>query len=324
MFAFTARISWERSMTPQIFSSPEAHLAAVSDSNLRVALMLRKVRAPWTISSLALPDLTAQWCQGGGCSVTEGAVNSGAGVIFMPTQNARAMRLNGRRFDAQTIRLQFPGDEISLSSTEPHGWFRMSIPDSVLAQWIGAGTMAKAPSSCFLRLPRERAEVLQHALAQLGSIVQREHGALESAPAVKTTARKLTDLVRDAIVGWRTDTSLPGRQTIPRRRIVRIVMDSIEARDGEYLTVADLAKAAGVSERTLRAAFKDYFGMGPSQYLKLRTLNLIHKALQNADPSVTTVAGVATQFGVWELGRLAQNYRLLFGELPSETLRSVH
>jgi len=311
-------------MSTQIFSSAEAHLAAVTDSNLRVALMLRKVRAPWTISSLALPDLTAQWCQGGGCSVTEGTVTPGAAVIFVPTQNARAMRLNGRRFDAQTIRLQLPGDEISLSSTEPHGWFRLSIPESVLAEWIGAGKMVRAPSSCFLRVPKERAEVLQRALAQLGSIVQREHGALESAAAVKTTARKLTDLVREAIRDRPTDTTLLGRQSIPRWRIVRAVMESIEGLDREYLTVTDLATAAGVSERTLRAAFQDYFGIGPVQFLRLRTLNQVRAALRNSDPALTTVTEVATRFGVWELGRLARDYRLLFGELPSATLRSAH
>jgi AraC family ethanolamine operon transcriptional activator len=100
-------------------------------------------------------------------------------------------------------------------------------------------------------------------------------------------------------------------------------MDSIDRRDGEYLTVTDLASTAGVSERTLRAAFQEYFGMGPVRYLKLRTLNLIRKALQNADPATTTVTGAATQFGVWELGRLARDYQRLFGELPSETLRNA-
>jgi transcriptional regulator GlxA family with amidase domain len=253
--------------------------------------------------------------------VTEGAVAPGTGVIFVPTENARTLRLNGRRFDAQTIWLQLPGDEISLSSTEPHGWFKVSMASTVLARWIGAETMVREPSSCFLQLPRERADTLQRALTHLGSIVQREHGALESAAAIKTTARKLTDLVREAIGSPPADTTLPGRQAIPRRRIIQAVTESIARQDGEYLTVTDLAAAAGVSERTLRAAFQDYFGMGPLTYLKLRTLNLVHKALQGADPSVTTVTGVATQFGVWELGRLAHSYRQLFGELPSETLR---
>ena len=112
-----------------------------------------------------------------------------------------------------------------------------------------------------------------------------------------------------------------GRQWIPRTQIIRAAMDFIDPRNGEYITVADLASAAGVSERTLRAAFQESFGMGPARYLKLRTLHLIRNTLRNSDPSLTTVTGVASGFGVWELGRMAHDYQFLFGELPSETLR---
>jgi transcriptional regulator GlxA family with amidase domain len=101
-------------------------------------------------------------------------------------------------------------------------------------------------------------------------------------------------------------------------------MDCIDSRDGDYLTVPDLAAAAGVSERTLRDAFQAYFGMGPVQYLRVRTLNLARRALQRSDPALTTVTDVAMQFGVWELGRFAHRYELLFGELPSDTLRRRH
>ena len=242
-------------------------------------------------------------------------------MLFVPTRNVRVMRMNGCRFDAQTFRLHMPGDEICLASTDWHGWFSMFIPHQVFAEWSGTGTTAIAPSSRFIRVPWERAEAFQRVVAQLGSIVQREPTAFESSAALHTTARKLTELVQEAVLGQPTTTTQAGRQSIPRRQIFRVVMDFIDRRDGEYLTVADLATAAGVSERTLREAFQEYFGMGPARYLKLRTLNLIRKALQNADPSMSTVTRVATQFGVWDLGRMAHNYQLLFGEFPSETLR---
>jgi len=158
----------------------------------------------------------------------------------------------------------------------------------------------------------------------LVSIDQGVPGALESTGAVDTPARKLMESVREALWGQPVPTTQAGRQSIPRRQVVRAVMDTIAQRDGEYLTVADLATAAGVSERTLRAVFQEYFGMGPVQYLKLRTLNLIRKELKTADPSATTVTQVATRFGVWELGRLARDYQGLFGERPSETLRHAH
>ncbi len=61
--------------------------------------------------------------------------------------------------------------------------------------------------------------------------------------------------------------------------------------------------------------------MGPIRFLSLRRMHLVHRALQQADPSTTTVTRLATDHGFWELGRFAVVYRALFGESPSESLR---
>jgi AraC family ethanolamine operon transcriptional activator len=307
-------------MPTQTYPSLEAHAAAVQNHNLR-ATLLGKASAPWTMSRLTLPNSRVQWGQAGGANLVEGFVSPGGVSIFLPTQNAHLIRFNGRRFDTQTLRFQIPGDEICLSSTGWHGWFSMFIPYEVLAAWNRTDATAVASSSSFIRLPSDRAETFQRVVAQLGSIVQRAPGALESSAAAKTTAHKLAESVREALWDKPAATPQPGRRSVPRRHIIRAAMDCVDQHDCEHLTVSELATAAGVSERTLRAAFQEYFGVGPVGYLKRRTLNLVRKTLQNADPSVATVTQVATQFGVWELGRFAQDYRLLFGELPSATLR---
>ena len=311
-------------MSTRTFSSPEAYVAGIGNANLRVSLTLRKSQVPWMFSSLDLPHLRLQWGQGGGCTLTEGAVVREGGVILFPTQNAEAMRMNGHQFDAQTFRLQLQGDELSLASTEPHRWFSLSIPGDLLADWSGADVTGRTLSSRFFQISKVRAETFRRAVTHLGLIVQRSPDALESSAAVKVTARKLTDLVRESIWGMPNAATPHGRQSIPRSQIVRVVMDSIDGQDREFVTVPDLASAAGVSERTLRAAFHEYFGIGPVQFLRLRTLNQVREVLRKSDPALTTVTEVATRFGVWELGRLARDYRLLFGELPSATLRSEH
>ena len=108
---------------------------------------------------------------------------------------------------------------------------------------------------------------------------------------------------------------------IPPKDIIRKAMDFVDQHDHEYLVVGDLATAAGTSERTLRRTFQDYFSVGSVRYLNLRTLHQVRRALKTADPSITSVTKTATQFGVWEFGRFARDYRFLFKELPSETLR---
>ena len=86
-----------------------------------------------------------------------------------------------------------------------------------------------------------------------------------------------------------------------------------------YLT--EICAAIGVAERTLRAVCEEHLGMGPIRFLSLRRLHLVHRALRQADGSMTTVTRVATDHGFWELGRFSVAYRVMFGESPSETLR---
>ena len=91
----------------------------------------------------------------------------------------------------------------------------------------------------------------------------------------------------------------------------------------EPVSMADLSRTAGVSERTLRAAFHDVLGVSPKQYVIRQRLCAAHHALATADPQTTTVTDVATAYGFYELGRFAGRYRAFFGEQPSRTLHHV-
>ena len=68
-------------------------------------------------------------------------------------------------------------------------------------------------------------------------------------------------------------------------------------------------------------AFKNTSASPLNRYLTLRRMNFARRALQKADPAVTCVTDVATEFGFWELGRFAVAYKLAFGKSPSMTLR---
>ena len=59
--------------------------------------------------------------------------------------------------------------------------------------------------------------------------------------------------------------------------------------------------------------------MGPKRFLMLRRMHLARRALREAAADAT-VTDIATEFGFWELGRFAVEYKALFGESPSDTL----
>ena len=87
------------------------------------------------------------------------------------------------------------------------------------------------------------------------------------------------------------------------------------------LRVAEICAALGVSDRMLRSLCAEQLGVSPRTYLRLRRMQQLYRALRSGDPDAASVAEVARRCGVRSLGRFAADYRALYGELPSATLR---
>jgi len=106
-----------------------------------------------------------------------------------------------------------------------------------------------------------------------------------------------------------------------RAKLVRRFEQVADAQGAERRSVAELALGLGVSRRTLELAFRDYMGLSPARYLVVLRLNAVHRELLNACEDNQRVADLAAQHGIAHLGRFASDYRQMFGELPSQTLR---
>ena len=85
---------------------------------------------------------------------------------------------------------------------------------------------------------------------------------------------------------------------------------------------ADLARATGVSARALQRSFERSDLPSPMTYLRQVRLHRVHAELAANSPDSATVTTVAGRWGFVHLGRFASQYRQLFGETPSETLRA--
>jgi len=83
----------------------------------------------------------------------------------------------------------------------------------------------------------------------------------------------------------------------------------------------DLAEAAGISPSTLLRIFNTHHGLSPMQYVKLFRLEAVRRSLLNSDPLNGTVSDAASEYGFRQLGRFSAEYRKVYGELPSVTLR---
>lgn len=108
----------------------------------------------------------------------------------------------------------------------------------------------------------------------------------------------------------------------PAHRAIRMACDFIDRNLADPITVDDIARAAGVSVRTIQNLFAQQLGQTPTNYLKNQRLERARSDLADArGDSRLTVTDVATRWGFSHLGRFSTTYRRRFGESPSQTLR---
>ena len=109
------------------------------------------------------------------------------------------------------------------------------------------------------------------------------------------------------------------RRAINRAQILSRVLDLIWSTGEQPLRIDDLCRAAGVSERTLRNVFHRHFGIGPHEFLTITRLNRVRAAIHAARPG-ETISSICANHAIWDFGRFADQYRRLFGVLPSQNL----
>ena len=124
-----------------------------------------------------------------------------------------------------------------------------------------------------------------------------------------------------AVVRLLAGATQPQTPVLLMDRAIRMTQQHVDSRPFAALRVTDLCRRIGVSERTLRHAFRDRLGMTPKAYVRDRRLNLVRNALCDADASVARIGEIANRCEFWHMGQFAADYRRLFGELPSETLQ---
>ncbi|BBY48098.1 AraC family transcriptional regulator [Mycolicibacterium arabiense] len=111
--------------------------------------------------------------------------------------------------------------------------------------------------------------------------------------------------------------------TSAARSAVEHAIDLMRCYPETAWTTAQLARDAGVSPRALQKAFARAGELPPMSYLREVRLHRVRCELVDASErgAAASVTTVATRWGFVHLGRFAQQYRQLFGESPSQTLR---
>jgi AraC family ethanolamine operon transcriptional activator len=106
-----------------------------------------------------------------------------------------------------------------------------------------------------------------------------------------------------------------------RKKLVNRACELMLAHADEPLSILEVCSHVGTSRRKLNYCFQDVLGTTPIKYLRSLRLNGVRRALRHASVE-DSVQDLAARWGFWHLSQFAQDYKRLFGELPSATLRS--
>lgn len=204
---------------------------------------------------------------------------------------------------------------IPLDQLEEEAKFRqVSLPER-----LDRIVVSRVASATFERLDSVIREALDLVVNEPGSLDVPEvrRGVERTMSHAFLLAMGATDAAQGALQG-----SAASRRAASARRtkVLRLAEEFIEARAGSPVYLAELCAVTGVSERTLRYAFEWRFGMSPIAYLRTRRLCGVREDLLRARGTDTVVKQIAHRWGYWHCGRLAAEYRELFGEAPSETM----
>ncbi len=170
--------------------------------------------------------------------------------------------------------------------------------------------------------PEKTAELRSFLLTVLNTVKTTPH-ILEHAPMRKALEQAIYGSLLAAI-GNENEIARPTSTSQTRRQIVERAREYMRTHIDEPITVADLCAELNVSRRTLQYSFQDVLNLNPVSFLRAMRLNGVRRALRHVHSEHDSVADVAARWGFWHLSHFAADYKAMFGELPSETLRTSH
>lgn len=271
--------------------------------------------------------------QVGGVSVFrgcwDGAINyrgvapKGTVALAITLKQRDEGRWLGQRLDRDEIIVTGCGEEGEYRSPSVWDTVVCTIPKVELAQQI-VNITRDDPEKIIARgiarlTPQAASQLRQATLKYLLAIKRFGAGPQVQSMLVEQT-NALVEMFSLALVG-----SQRPRGTLValnrRLKIIREAEEYVKQLGSEPLRISQLCGKLNVSERSLQYAFQGAVDTSPLSYLKNLRLNQVRSALRNAEPDELRVMVAAQSQGFRHLGNFCLDYKQLFGETPSDTLR---
>jgi AraC-like DNA-binding protein len=213
-----------------------------------------------------------------------------------------------------------PGEKLHARTSGPSHWGAVRVRERELLEYgsILTGGTFVIPGGITRWRPTPAAA---RQLYQLHRAVIRTAEARPAPLADRVTAHALEQQIIDALIECMSPTGAEEEAPVAKRRrnILARFEELLQA--GSARRVIGICAEIGVSERLLRECCRVNLGIGPTDYRRRRAIQQVHRELRAGDPETLTVSAAAKRHGFVSLGRFSGNYRALYGESPSATLR---
>jgi len=302
------------------FTDPDAYQERIRASQ---AAILTSSRGKFE-AALTHVDLDRMWMQWGFDSLPRIARTTldptRAVVMFMADSEQPPLQIGGGELTNENLIFYGKGSTNILRTQASNRWATLSLTHADLAAAGEAiiGREITCPAETYLiRRPPGLIARLRTLHGQAVGLARTAPERLATPAVAKALEQHLTHAMIVSLWGADERRWMPGQHA----RIVNRFLEFLEARPDEPVYLAEICAAIGASERTLRTCCQEILGVGPVRYLRLRRMYLTRRALLHSDARKANVTEIATAHGFWELGRFSVEYRRLFGESPSTSLR---
>jgi AraC family ethanolamine operon transcriptional activator len=247
-----------------------------------------------------------------------GASPEGYVMIRFPASPQSQVVWDGDLLGPGYVALKNPGTEVDFSTAETSDHLVLLVPPERLASYVGDEVAAKLAT---IRHGIQVAPRITVSLARaIVSLIEQYSGRDAAVDSPARCASIESELLNIVAQNFETDVTDPDLARRPKRK--KALCRAIDYLDdqGCSVPIPELSVAAGVSQRTLEYAFRETYGVSPNAFVRLSRMNRLRRRLLNSAPESTSITEAASALDFSELGRLAVEYRQLFGESPSATL----
>lgn len=253
-----------------------------------------------------------------------GAPWNGSRAIGVPVRMDGAAMFRGEPVDTEALVTLGAGDELDFYTPRGFEIFGLVVDEDALeahARQVEHRDLAAALAGRGVFKPgTDRLSEFRRLLMSVMQSLDVNPVALQYRQTQRVLAQSMLGAVV-AVVADEAGAAKTASACAGRRHVVDAAKSFMQSRIAEPITVADLCRELGVSRRTLQYSFQEVLGINPVAFLRAMRLNGVRRDLKSAARPADSVQDIAARWGFWHLGHFVTDYKRMFGELPSETLR---